>query len=458
MTPHEHLLAYADLEHAELLIDAPSLSTLLNREVELIHRRIKPGHSVLVAWRCRSSGECGWAEVTSSPDKVANTLRRAARYGLEVTVHREGVLSGLVWSDRKLVRALDGLPRTGLRILRYNPHRRLVAATSDGLVVRVHADDASHLGRTAARWQSAGVRTLSAVGGGQVSVSPWWGHGDLGAVPSAAAARSAGEEVARLHRLSMPPGPVRSPEIDTTAATLAPWTAEAVHSLAARLAVLLPATEGETCALHGDLSPDQILVGEDGQIRLIDLDRATTGPAARDVGSFLAACDPDLAGDFLAGYRAAGGRVDQAHVAAWEALAHLNYGLAPLRGGAEDWVAPLERSLAAAHRALDLLPPATVEVDGRAWAVTRAWPGQELSVELRDPDSGAIRAGRWTRHEVVAEAPGTDPRLDLPAGEVVSHRRGKRAVVRSSDGQRYTKVVRAGKATGILAGIDRARP
>lgn len=470
MTPHDHLLAHAALPHAGMLLDAPSLSALLGREVELVHRRLKPGHNVLVAWRCRDTGEYGWAEATSSPDKVRNTLRRAGRVGEPVTVHREGavsVLSGALWSDRKLVRALRGLPRTGLRILRYNPHRRLVAATPDGLVVRIHATGAEHLVGTSARWQAAGIRSLDTVGGGRSAVSPWWGRGDLRTVADPAASRTVGAEIARLHALPVPGGRmVELPDIDTTAAALAPWAAERVHSVARRLRVLLPeATSARVCELHGDLSPEQVLVGASaGEIRIIDLDRATTGPAARDVGNFLAACrqdgQEDLGAEFLAGYRAAGGEVTDGQLGVWESLAHLHYALAPLRRGAEDWAAGLSRSLTLAEQALDLAPPSTVDLDGESWTVKRAWPGDRrgLVLELSHPGTGEIRAGLWSRGTGQVDAPGTDPKLHLPEGTLVSHRRGKRAVVRSADGRRYTKVVRAGKAAAILRGVERAAP
>ncbi|GAB3183774.1 hypothetical protein GCM10027060_19520 [Nesterenkonia halophila] len=106
------------------------------------------------------------------------------------------------------------------------------------------------------------------------------------------------------------------------------------------------------------------------------------------------------------------------------------------------------------------LPPAALLVEGRRLAVTRAWPaadGARLAVEL--DDGGARRAGFLGADGLELLPPGRDPKLAALArpadlGEVVSHRPGRRAVVRLDD--RFVKVVRRGRAAGILRGIERA--
>lgn len=108
-----------------------------------------------------------------------------------------------------------------------------------------------------------------------------------------------------------------------------------------------------------------------------------------------------------------------------------------------------------------MIPP-TVTVADRALQVRRAWPSREgVTLELRDGPH--IVPARLVAGEVMVGRPGEDPRLvDLAAlarrGTVVSHRAGRRAVVRAADGSRFTKVVRRGRAASVLGAITRAEP
>lgn len=109
-----------------------------------------------------------------------------------------------------------------------------------------------------------------------------------------------------------------------------------------------------------------------------------------------------------------------------------------------------------------VLPPEQVEAEGGAWTVRRAWPGAKGELILELLREGTVRAARMRRGRIELWEPGRDPKLDAlrPAaahGRVISHRPGKRAVVRSADGSRYIKVVRPGRAPDILRGIGRAR-
>lgn len=461
----DHLLVH------DGLLDATFLTGLLGRRVEISHLRIKPGRNVLVAWRDTDTHEHGWTEATVDGDKFANAARRAERLGHPLTVHRQGGLwlfSGPVHADRKLAKPLRQLSGQGWQVLRYNPQRRLVAVTGDGLVVRVHATSAEHLGAISARWQGYGVPAITMFGHGHVAVSPWWGVADLQARPSVAGTRAAGAALAKLHAAGkvegLPEVPVTVPTSVTAVAAFAPGYAARVRELGERLSVLLPELGHREPAteLHGDLSPDQVLVDEAGQIRLIDFDRAGVGPASRDVGSFLAACHrmgrAQQGAEFLRGYREAGGVVDPVNIAVWEAYAHLSSALNALRHGESNWEQQLDHILAVAEGALEFTPPAQVELAGQSWTVNRAWPDSKvgLAVELKNPATGQLRAGSWSMGELTAQAPGTDPKLVIPEGEVVSHRLRKRAVVRAADGQSYTKVVRTGNAAAILEGTRRA--
>ncbi|WP_105565815.1 phosphotransferase [Microbacterium halophytorum] len=100
--------------------------------------------------------------------------------------------------------------------------------------------------------------------------------------------------------------------------------------------------------------------------------------------------------------------------------------------------------------------PAAVEVEGREWAIARAWPaevGAETPIEARRDREA--RGGYWSAAGGARLLPaGADPRLPAlaavaRAGRVISHRPGKRAVVRLDDGGAFAKVVRPGRAGGV---------
>lgn len=111
-----------------------------------------------------------------------------------------------------------------------------------------------------------------------------------------------------------------------------------------------------------------------------------------------------------------------------------------------------------------VLPPESIYLEGKVWHVARAWTSGDgrMPVELRH--DGRLRAGYWDRTRVELLPPDADPRLpalaptvghgDVP-GTVVSHRAGRRAVVRGADGV-FHKVVRPGRAAQVLAGVARA--
>lgn len=105
------------------------------------------------------------------------------------------------------------------------------------------------------------------------------------------------------------------------------------------------------------------------------------------------------------------------------------------------------------------LVPRRVAAHGRTWTVRRAWPraaGDGADLEVTADGIVGVRAGRWCGGDVrVAEAV-CDRRLPAladvaGAGEVVSWRPGRRAVVRIARGGGYAKVVREGAAEPVLA-------
>lgn len=110
------------------------------------------------------------------------------------------------------------------------------------------------------------------------------------------------------------------------------------------------------------------------------------------------------------------------------------------------------------------LPETTIPTAEGPLSVRRAWPvagadPHTLGIEL--DDAGCVRTGWWSAQQLRILPAAEDPKLPALAaaaaeGTVISHRPGKRAVVRSTDAMRYVKIVRGGKASGILDGICRA--
>lgn len=555
--------ALTALPGADQVLSDAGLSRIVGRRVEAVHERVKPGQSIVVSWRALGTDGAepldaplaearhGWLMLTRDRDKVRSTQRRAERIGRadHVRVHDwDGdatVLWGSVWTDPALAAPLDRAraalaerrPDAAWTVLRHNPKRRVVVRVGDD-VVRIHAcrlDEADGMVTTVARWNAAGVPVLplEPVGiKGTAASSPFWGAGDLYAVPVASAAEAAGEAIAAVHARPAADSPLRplvpdAPAAAEAIAVAAAWLDDAVRDAAALLQPLLEASCAQDPAveLHGDWSPDQVLAADadgTGGVRIIDVDRARTGPAAVDLGSWNAACRredlPALADAHAAGHARVHGEADRVTVLSWEAYAHLAAAVDPLRRRHADWaeqvtdrvvhlracLRELEAARAGASERNDdgalasaspvaasssvasatsvgssstspaaespapaTLPPAEVEAEGTVWAVDRCWPSGEdgeLAVEVSAGD--ALRAGLWRDGSLELSPADADPKLKALAplvaagGTVVSWRPRKRAVVRTAvaEGEAFTKVVRAGKARGILDGIERARP
>ncbi|WP_025777604.1 phosphotransferase [Brevibacterium sp. VCM10] len=107
--------------------------------------------------------------------------------------------------------------------------------------------------------------------------------------------------------------------------------------------------------------------------------------------------------------------------------------------------------------------PDAVTIDGQEWSVRRAWPAGDSRIawEASLPGQG-IRVGYLDEHGVRVLDADRDPKLPglarllADGGRLVSHRPGKRAVVRLPDGS-FAKCVRSGRAAAILAGQRRAQ-
>lgn len=363
------------LKGAEALLDAAALSQLLQREVTITHVRSKPGHS-LVAAHTDSEGAAAWTMLTRDSVKFHNALERATAYHAPLQVHRAEepyLFSGSVWTDPQLAKELAEA-RAALgqhvdwRVLRYNPRRRVVAAVrsdSTDKVVRVMAQGADHLLRTARLWRRQGlpVTDMLPLGGRRsATIAALWGVGDLSRLPHPPAAEAAGAAVAKLHAL--PAGALRrSAAPDPRAAAkglgeVAPWTGRRASRIAEELEVRLAALRpGRAAQIHGDLSPDQVVVAahRSHKIRLIDFDRTGSGPPMRDLGSWTAACrrdqQPEMIDAFLTGY-AAHAPLRFRDASAWEAYAHLAAAPDFFRRREPEWPARTVTALDLAEEAL----------------------------------------------------------------------------------------------------------
>ncbi|HIT74607.1 MAG TPA: phosphotransferase [Candidatus Avipropionibacterium avicola] len=372
---------WIDLPSAAVLGRADWLGDLVGRPVEPLRMRVKPGLSMVVGWRdpdrARGLDAFGWAAVMADPEKVAAVRRRARHVGARLTVDEPVgrgrasavLLAGGIGSDpgiaRELAHARRRLPSTAVaQVLAYNPGKRVVAAVEVGparRVVRVGAERQHHLVAAVNRWRAHGAPVLPvrALGRRGTAVeSPWWGEGDLGRIGGAEQARAVGQVIAEVHRASAVRGgasQLAPVEIDDLAAVL-PEQRDRITALAALIEQRVAEAEAygsmagraHTGLVHGDLSPDQVLVDEHGAIRLIDLDRATTGPGGTDVGSWLASGEEvgrtDLTQGFLAGWADVGAEV-AVDVDLWRARAVLARVGEPFRQLRPDWRAQVVAGL-----------------------------------------------------------------------------------------------------------------
>ncbi|MDN6330852.1 MAG: phosphotransferase, partial [Brachybacterium sp.] len=524
-----------------------------------------PGASVLVSYSAEDpSGTgapgaettaVGWALLVDSRDKRENVLRRAARLGPEVREHPlpsaaptaagPSLLSGGLDSDPRLGSEIERVRRrhggaAAARVLSYNPGRHAVLLLpGTGEVLRVSARSLDPLLQVATLWRELDLPTLDQRRWRDrptVLVGRQWGHGDLAALAShpqsmSAAARLGGI-IARLHAAEVSPRALPAarigalvPATSEAVSDLLPHRAAQIDRLSARLHGALR-DEEPRALIHGDLSPDQVLVSVDetavpGEgrlpLRVVDLDRSGLGPAGVDLGSWIASCllagTEEQAAAFLGGYARRRALPPADELAAWTARALLAAALDPMRRYREDWLPAVEQRLALAETVLDRperlplpaaaaapesataqapplpvaapapgaaaeaepLVPARFEHRGRSLTVRRAWAddGRGLPLELCDDAAGTgeapLRAARLdaTTGRVTVFEPGTDPRLPGLAralaahtgAVVVSHRPGKRAVVRTRDDHgtvRYVKIVRPGRAQRLLDAIARA--
>ncbi|MGR6091234.1 phosphotransferase family protein [Brevibacterium sp. CSND-B09] len=419
---------FALLPYIDELRSADELSRRLGFAVRPRRVRVKPGKSAIVAWQreepSRLGGFGGWGftAVMTSPDKLANAQRRAARHGQELIVHEAAdprsagatgavLVSGGVLADPRIgkhvARTLDHLGGD-LRIIGYNPARRLLLkhTPADGApeFVRIAADSQIHLAEAADRWQQAQLPSLPVefVGGRDTATrSPWWGTGDLYDRPDPNVAEEVGVIIAELHRggvsdtRALPddegdPGESAGVQADKVGASAGEdgralgSPLDQLETTSRSLVRLLPERETDIVGLlselsrrlgpkrglglkrelreiHGDLSPDQVLLAN-SECRIIDLDRSGYGPIGMDLGRWIAACRVDSRLHELEHPFIDGYRSaggEETDLGAWTAWAILVAALEPWRSCSETWRDETMRIIDLARTALEGDAPTT---------------------------------------------------------------------------------------------------
>ncbi|WP_196716631.1 aminoglycoside phosphotransferase family protein [Actinomyces trachealis] len=350
------------------VLDTDALSELVGRPVRAVRLRVKPEVSLLMALAERDSGRtAGWARVLwpVSASKAAEVRLRAERYGQQVLTRTlpDGLIlqAGPELADPKLADHLGRARERGLlagiapeAVLRYNPARRLVLRTADG-VLRVRTGGGRRIDQIhRAVGMVLPVPRLTDLGGSwdpeHYSLQELCGSTDLEQSPSQEDTCRAGALLAQLHAsTSSLPDDVRAGlrSAPVSAEALVRVHAQVLESLApalarrtrALVAVLPTQLEGAPVLIHGDASPDQFLRDPASRsLWLTDFDRARLAPAAVDLGSYLAVCPPEAGTVLLQGYRQEAGRVpDRRPLRAATVLAELSRLTEPLRHADPAW-------------------------------------------------------------------------------------------------------------------------
>lgn len=368
------------------LVDPIRCETVLGRRVRATRLRVKPGTSLLAGLVDSATEEQdGWARILwpEQADKATKVLARARRRGLRADLRSLGggfqALVGETATDPGLsehFRAVAGtldVRAASTRIVRYNPSRRLVAHV-DGQAMRVST--------SAMDGEVALLRTLTEVGvpvvprlddGSEPHLAryPWVGNGDLSEDTSSEHAREAGRMLAQLHHAlpavsALPAGvrpqpmAVREP-LEAIVRELALCGEETVaqgrwvrDTLLRRWSAIRPGLRTRPVLLHGDASGDQVLRDDrTGQMWLTDLDRATIGPAAVDLGTYQAVLEKEfgsvtstlLGEELLRGYRRAGGRVRRKDIDLARVRALFLRSTEPLRQANPTWRTAVRHSV-----------------------------------------------------------------------------------------------------------------
>lgn len=378
------------LRSLDLLLDPDELSALFNRPVWTSHLRWKRGTSAVA--RLHDDDGVRWIALysTEASVKLEKTSRRARGWNLPLERYEldDGVLaSGPIPLDPRLYGALRpfrryalAVPSPEVRVLKYNPLRRLVVDMmpdrAQRIVGRVSAAGHSMNRTMLSHLAEGGVPVLVPLDpallppgtpwGKHVEYLPWYGTGDLSGVPGPEAespAHSAGTALAVLHRQlplhrsqawRAPAGRLRF--LVSENVELMPENLDRLERVRSHLEGLLR-RPGRAAVIHGDFSADQVLV-DGSEVRLIDFERCTYGAAASDLGSFAAvealgtadSCRATVlklprTAALLSGYGADADTMSESEILAWTAFFLLNRLREPFRSCRPGWREHMEYRL-----------------------------------------------------------------------------------------------------------------
>ncbi len=253
----------------------------------------------------------------------------------------------------------------------FRPAYRGIRAFSSGTEVEPSVGGAPsfRLPRLLGRRRSLSILLLNWIEGSRIPVESW-GTPGIGI----ALARDAGRRLAALHGSPAERLVQRGiPSAGTglwragrgTASVLHPGEGRGIRRVVRDLHQALRAPsagQARAVPIHGDLHPDQLLSCSDGQLGLIDLDRARLGEGIEDLASFVAHLErralegqlpppevSSLEAAILDGYAEAGGRIDLARYDLHRRAALLRLAPRPFRERSPDWFTVTRALLARAQ-------------------------------------------------------------------------------------------------------------
>ncbi|AHY47985.1 Phosphotransferase enzyme family [Rubrobacter radiotolerans] len=404
------------------LLDPAAFLEALSRDLpdanpvaaEPLYLRYKPGTNCLVEYRVRAAGG-------------REALLYAKTYGLDAAsklkkaLRKPGVpgafgVGRLVWEDRKTVvsffpnddrlEQLRGLTDEGktrrllghvlpecpelregrLAALRYKPERRYVARLTgtggQGAALKLYTPGGyAQAERNALAFsetfKSTGPLRVARVLGRaerEGAIAFEWADGEpFEKTPTAGAAEKVGAALAELHAQGTRDlkYTTRQEEISSLNALAGavsytlPELLDGFYTLAARLSAQLLRERPLAVPIHGDFYDEQVLISA-SHVTILDLDRATLGDPATDLGNFAArleydALEGDLPGDLaanleaslIAGYGGAGGDVLPEKVRLYKAVGLFRLAPEPFRSRRDGWAEKTGRILSRAAEVLE---------------------------------------------------------------------------------------------------------
>lgn len=347
----------------DAILDPRRLSALMGQPVQATHLRIKPQVAIISAVAEHDSARpVGWLRLLwpISHSKARKAQAVAQRYGTTTCsrsaddflggnaagnivaewggIASDPALAPHLWAWKNSA-AQDTSQDEGVRVLRYNPLRRVVAqqgchvvrvnASADPLVAQVIHQISPFVPMPALDADMPNTLSHSAdlhPSEGHIIRMAHCGDGDLAQLTATTAREGyshqahfqAGQIFAQLHATTRHLDPQASSELQGRTPNAVrqgfahagildhfdPIAARRVRHLSQRIKPL----SGSPVLSHGDASADQVLANVDlSHMWLTDFDRLCLAHPALDLGSYTALCDEAAQAAFLDGYTQAGG-------------------------------------------------------------------------------------------------------------------------------------------------------